>query len=61
LEKRDTPITRRFTPAASDARFAMRASVGPILPATPRTIRSPVMFRIASTAAGDGSLSISSS
>ena len=40
-EKRETPMTRRVTPAASMARLAMRASVGPILPATPRTIRSP--------------------
>ncbi len=40
-EKRATPMTRRVTPAASEARLAMRARVGPILPAAPRTRRSP--------------------
>jgi len=32
-EKRETPITRRETPAICDARFAMRARVGPIFSA----------------------------
>ena len=36
-EKRATPITRR----SGAARRASRASVGPILPPTPRMIRSP--------------------
>ena len=40
---------------------AIRASVGPILPPTPRTIRSPSIWFIARTAESVGSLSRSSS
>ena len=53
-------MTRCVRPAASMARLAIRAKVGPILPATPRTITSPSARRIASIAASDGSLSSSS-
>src|SRR5688572_7084429 len=49
-------MIRRGTPANSEARLAMRASVGPILPATPSNIKSPFRFRIVSTAPGVGSL-----
>ncbi len=59
-EKRETPMTRCVRPAASMARLAIRARVGPILPATPRTITSPSARRIASIAASEGSLSSSS-
>ena len=59
-EKRETPMTRCDRPAASMARLAIRASVGPILPATPSTSTSPFARRIASIAASDGSLSSSS-
>jgi hypothetical protein len=41
LENRATPTILRLVPAASDARLAIRASVGPIFPATPRMITSP--------------------
>ena len=40
-EKRDTAITRSRRPSSSSARRAMRASVGPILPAAPSTTMSP--------------------
>ena len=53
-------MTRCVRPAASMARLAIRAKVGPILPATPRTITSPSARRIASIAASEGSLSSSS-
>src|SRR5437762_9039156 len=39
-EKRETPITRRETPAISDALLAMRARVGPIFPPTPKMTMS---------------------
>src|SRR5947209_7928794 len=55
-EKRETPMIRLRTPARSEARLAIRARVGPILPATPRKIRSPSSRRIASTAPVEGSL-----
>ena len=38
---RETPITRRSTPAASDVRRSIRASDGPIFRATPSTTASP--------------------
>src|SRR5262245_40387631 len=60
LEKRATPKTRRRAPVASNARRVMRASVGPILPPTPRMARSPGSRVSASMAPGDGSLSSSS-
>ena len=53
-------MTRCVRPALSMARLAIRAKVGPILPATPRTITSPSARRIASIAASEGSLSSSS-
>ena len=59
-ENRLTPMIRRRTPAASLARRAMRANVGPILPATPRTSRSPSICPSARTAAGVGRLRSSS-
>ena len=37
----ETNFEKRATRFAGAARFAMRASVGPILPPTPRMIRSP--------------------
>ena len=55
--KRATPMTRR----AGVARFARRASVGPILPATPRIIRSPSTVASSSTSAWLGSVRKSSS
>src|SRR4030095_4066173 len=61
-ENRETPITRRATPARSDARLAIRASVGPILPPTPRTMMSPCNPLIARMVLSAGSLrSVSSS
>src|SRR5262245_32045573 len=60
LEKRATPTTRRRTPAASEARRAMRASVGPILPPTPSTTRSPSSRPSVSVTPAVGSLSSSS-
>ena len=48
--KRATPITR-FCGAA---RLASRASVGPILPPTPRIMRSPVSAPNSAVSAGDG-------
>ena len=55
--KRATPTTRR----AGVARLARRASVGPILPATPRIIRSPSTLASSSTSAWLGSVRKSSS
>src|SRR5262245_24264034 len=60
-EKRDTPITRRSTPAACEARRAIRASVGPIFPATPSTRMSPARPCRAATTSVVGALSTSSS
>ena len=48
--KRATPMTRR----PGIAFFARRASVGPILPATPRIIRSPSTFAMSARSAGLG-------
>src|SRR6202030_962514 len=60
-EKRETPITRRETPAMSDALFAMRARVGPIFPPTPKMTMSPSRAASVRTTASDGSLRSSSS
>src|SRR6266576_4199487 len=60
-ENRETPITRRETPAISDARFAMRARVGPIFPPTPKMTMSPSRAPSVSVAASVGSLRSSSS
>src|SRR6266567_8723739 len=59
-ENRDTPISRRLTHASSDALFAIRARVGPIFPATPRTMMSPSSCPSESTVASVGSLNRSS-
>ena len=48
--KRATPTTR--LPGA--ARLASRASVGPILPPTPRMMRSPASLASSAIRAGDG-------
>ena len=56
-EKRATPTTR----LSGAARLAMRASVGPILPATPRTRMSPGTLARSATSSGVGSLKQSSS
>jgi hypothetical protein len=56
-EKRATPITRR----SGSARLAMRASVGPILPPTPRIRMSPGARARSAASAGDGRVMISSS
>src|SRR5205085_1010177 len=60
-ENRDTPTIRRRVPAASDARRARRARVGPILPPAPRNRTSPSSRANASTSRGVGSLRRSSS
>src|SRR5262245_34243290 len=54
-------MTRRRIPAASEARLAMRASVGPIFPATPSRIMSPSIRPSVSITPGVGALSKSSS
>ena len=59
-EKRATPMMRRRVPARSDARLAMRARLGPILPATPSTIRSPSSLPNVCTTSAVGLLSWSS-
>ena len=54
--KRATPTTR--LPGA--ARLASRASVGPILPPTPRMMRSPSILPSSATSSGDGAVITSS-
>ena len=61
LENRETAMTLRATPAASDARRAMAARLGPILPPAPRMTMSPCSLPIASMTPGVGSLRASSS
>ena len=56
-EKRATPITRR----SGAARLASRASVGPILPPTPRIRISPSTVARSRTSAADGRVMNSSS
>src|SRR6185312_15882302 len=51
---RATPITRVFLPAASAERRISCASVGPILPPTPRRSTSPSISRIAAISASEG-------
>ncbi len=55
-ENRETAITRRsWAPSASAAaRFAIRASVGPILPPAPRMTMSPGARASAAAVAGRG-------
>ncbi len=60
-ENRETPITRRSMPAASQARRAMRDSVSPILPPAPRNMTSPSSLHIVSTTPSVGLLNICSS
>lgn len=60
-EKRETAMIRRGVPAASEARLAMRASVGPIFPPAPRMRMSPGSEASARTVDSPGSLSASSS
>jgi len=60
-EKRETAMIRREIPDASEARLAMRASVGPILPPQPSTRMSPGSAASARTVDSWGSLSASSS
>ena len=60
-ENRETATTRRHTPAASEARLAMRASEGPIFPPAPRTMMSPSRRPSVSTTPSVGSLRRSSS
>src|SRR6267154_2707428 len=60
-EKRETPITRRETPAMSDALFAMQARVGPIFPPTPKMTMSPSRAPSVGMTASVGSLRSSSS
>src|SRR5918992_6377675 len=56
-EKRATPMTR----LAGAARFAMRASVGPILPPTPSTMISPSARARSASSSGVGRVMNSSS
>src|SRR5665213_412224 len=60
-ENLETAMTRSRRPIASRARRAMRASVGPILPAAPSTTMSPGVDRRASSVPGEGAESASSS
>src|SRR5438046_1946083 len=60
-EKRETPITRRETPAISDALLAMRARVGPIFPPTPKMTMSSSRAASVPMTASVGSLRSSSS
>jgi hypothetical protein len=51
LQREHIHRTRRFRPAASAARRAMRAMVGPTFPPAPRTMMSPPSSLTKSTSA----------